>query len=337
MPLSNRRFLIRVDGDKQIGMGHAVRMRHLAEALRARDAETLFVSRAGTPAFDLFCKAGLPVQPAPGDDEATNLVELCDDWAAHTVIFDLFDPKRDLVSGLKKSCRVVAFDAWSAPVLSRADAVINAIVFMYGRYEPHHVTGRLYEGPAYMILDPAIGALAPSVFKKDVSRIFVALGGADTHDSTASVIAALSEIDRPIELRVNLGPAAQETPALARAAAASPHAIAILKGVPSMGDELRAADLAVIGGGILLYEAARLGVPTAALASDDHELLNIDYWKSQGTAELLGDGRRLDKSAAANTLCSLIDDSEKRRRMASQGPALVDGRGLDRCLEILAA
>ena len=85
----------------------------------------------------------------------------------------------------------------------------------------------------------------------------------------------------------------------------------------------------------MLYELAALGVPAAALAAEEHEVLNIRYWANAGSAADLGDWRAFDPGRIAAAIAALIADRAARAAMSAAGRTAVDGGGLARCLAVL--
>ncbi|MCC7016152.1 MAG: hypothetical protein IT564_02980 [Rhodospirillales bacterium] len=329
------RVLIRVDGSRGIGLGHAARMRALALALRERGDEITVATRRNTVGATLMADAGLKLRELPDPPGPGDLAEATDQVRPDLTVVDTLATTEAELAALRGK-RIVAFDDWGAG-LRLADAVVNAIVFHWERYRREDARAKLYEGPAYMILSPEIArraGRAPAVAPA-ARRLFLAFGGTDTRDLTPKMLDVLSRLPGPLEIRVNLGPGAACAGETRAAAARIPHPVAVLAGAPSLADELASADLAVCGGGNMLYELAALGVPAAALATEEHERLNVRYWANAGSAVDLGDWRAFDPDRIASGIAALIADPGRRAALSAAGRGAVDGRGLERCLGLL--
>lgn len=326
--------LIRVDGTPERGLGHVVRMQRLAAGLGARGHRIAFATIAGTLGERVLGEAGLLCHPLASAEPAS-FAALVAEQAPRLVIFDVLDTDAALMDAAGGR-PVLCFDDCGAG-LARAAAVINPIVFHWGRYAVADCRARLYEGPAYMILPPEIAALRDGRGgpERPGLRLLLAFGGTDTHGVTPRMVENLNRAAPPLSLRINLGPGAAPSAALDRAVAGSPHAIQVLDGVPSLLAEFAAADLVVCGGGIMLYELAALGVPAAALATEDHEAVNIAWFTARGTAIDLGHHHALAAAEAARRLVETLTDRSARAGLAGAGPALVDGRGLERCVTVV--
>jgi spore coat polysaccharide biosynthesis predicted glycosyltransferase SpsG len=97
-------------------------------------------------------------------------------------------------------------------------------------------------------------------------------------------------------------------------------------------EPLAACDVAVVAGGVTLYEACALGVPAVGLAVVEPQRKAIRSCAALG-AVLDAGGPGLDAAAAdrvARGVLRLLRDDPLRHAMASRGRRLVDGRGADR-------
>jgi len=94
--------------------------------------------------------------------------------------------------------------------------------------------------------------------------------------------------------------------------------------------ELKSADLALISGGFVKYEAAYCGVPACIVSLHSHqETLGLEFEKT-GAARYIGPLANLDGPRLRNVLKELQHSDATRRSMSIQGRSLVDGRGLSR-------
>jgi spore coat polysaccharide biosynthesis predicted glycosyltransferase SpsG len=333
--MAARRVLIRVDGTRDIGLGHVVRMRTLALAFRERGDPVTVATRQGTLGAKLMAEAGLAVRELPDSPAPDDLAEAAAALRPDLTVVDTLETTDAELAALRRG-RLVVFDDWGAG-LRLADAVVNAIVFHWGRYRREEARAKLFEGPAYVILPPDIAARAgraPNIAPV-ARRLFLAIGGTDSRGLTPRMLDVLARLSGPLEIRVNLGPGSNDADAVRAAAAHSPHRTEILAGAPSLADEFIRADLALCGGGNTLYELAALGVPAAAVATEDHEAANIRYWSGVGSAVDLGSWSALDGDRVAETVAALSADPARRGALSAAGLKTVDGRGLERCLAVL--
>jgi UDP-2,4-diacetamido-2,4,6-trideoxy-beta-L-altropyranose hydrolase len=324
--------LIRVDGTREIGLGHVIRQRLLARALMSEGAEVCAATLADSLGSELLDPI-LPLVPLSDPADAGELRQAIDAHDPDLVIFDLFPSRPSLLTALGGRA-LLAFDD-TGPALGVAKAAINAIVFHYDEYDVSKAKARLFEGPDFILLDPSFASVSHPAPAAQARRIFLAFGGTDTRDLARLALDALALVAPPLEVRLNLGPSRPPSSGLAAAAQRSPHKVALLPGVSSLADEFQAADLAICAGGLMLYELAAAGLPALAIAGEAHEIRNIDYWAGRGSVASLGSWANFNPGLAAARIEAVIADRKSRQDMADKGKAAVDGRGLERCLGIV--
>ncbi|CAO3460729.1 hypothetical protein [Azospirillum argentinense] len=327
-------ILIRVDGDHAIGLGHIFRMRALTQRLIGNGFPVALAVQRETPGEMVLREAGLTVHGLADDEAFLPLARNC---GARVVILDVLNTSVDLLRTLRQTGirRLVTLDD-EAGGLEEADLVINAIVSLAGRYDAAACRAQLYEGPAYMILQPEMVRSGPPQPAPDrARRLLLCFGGSDTRGLSARVLTALGTLPGPLDLHLNLGPAALQDEELISARMASPHLVTVMRGVPDLAACFQSMDLVLCAGGIMLYELAALGVPAAAIAAEPHELATVDFFAGAGCALNLGYYATLEPNDLTVRLASLLNSAARRRDMARCGPLLVDGEGLGRCVRLI--
>lgn len=336
-PNAVKHILIRVDGSHTIGLGHIYRMKSLAEKLLALRFRVTFVTRPDTVGAKILQKAEFEI-----------FFQIEDDWLISPTVFQKFssdliildilatDPKQ--LSELREisGSPLVSFDDTGAG-LKHADCVINALVFTWGQYEANACNATLYEGPTYLILQP----LPRKRWEYEISsgqekNIFMAFGGTDDHDVTQRMLEALNGIEFILNIFINLGPGSEFDPIAEAAITGSPHNIEILHSEPDLFARFLETDLVICGGGIMLFELAALGVPSAAVATERHEISNINFATNSGFTRALGWEGDMNFDDAAVEISNLLVDNETRRQMSRRGLEIVDGGGLNRCAAIVS-
>jgi spore coat polysaccharide biosynthesis predicted glycosyltransferase SpsG len=109
-----------------------------------------------------------------------------------------------------------------------------------------------------------------------------------------------------------------------------------------LGVALSTADVAVVAGGITLYEACALGVPAVAVAIVPSQCPTVTAFAARGAAVDGGLLRPGGPDAAealrrvGDQVARLLDDSVGRRRLARAAKAAVDGQGAARVARAVA-
>lgn len=330
-----RTALIRADGSHETGLGHVYRMRALAVELNNRGWQVEFLSRQDRVAVGLVESAGIRVHTFAEKGFWKCLEKAVENFDPEVVICDVLETSPDMMAGIRRRVNacVVNMDDVGAG-LQLADVVINAMVFQWGRYDSTKCRARLLEGPDYMILQPDLlryaGRHRP--VSKNAVDVLMAFGGTDTHFVTERVLDAVNKMDTRLNLKVSLGPGTARTSGFEQAVQASPHFVSVVQSCPDLFREMVAADIVLCAGGVMLYELAALGVPSVSVATEPHEVFNMDYWAGIGTTIPAGCEKNLDGHRVTAAVLDLAKDPDRRFEMSRKGRRAVDALGLQRCV-----
>lgn len=346
------RVLLLTRGDAQWGLGHLHRVSWLVDVLAAQrpplhpavccldsaEARRFWAGRAAHVDFT-----------APDTDSselgAALALELTDRDA---VVVDWLDSAPGLVCALRGSgARVVLLDDYGA-ARQHASLVVNALLAPLQMDDKQVGRARLVGGARYVQLPPIIIRLRGTVVATaraleteltrplepgiEVHSVLVSFGGSPRAPLIELALSALAEAG--YGGRVIVMPAPEGRP---------PDGGLDVEWVPA-GEQfhslLAAADLAICGGGLTLYEAAFLGVPVVAIAQpspvpghEDHQLGTINKLAGAGCCLALGMAGDVSRQQLSGALGELLADPKRRGRMSAAGLSLLDGRGLMRTVE----
>jgi spore coat polysaccharide biosynthesis predicted glycosyltransferase SpsG len=324
-------ILIRAAAGPRIGFGHLVRARTLARVLEA----DVRISVRGTPAATRRARAlGLPLA------HAVLSRALAEDGPFDLVIVD--DPSevraRQAVGAARAvRARVAAIRDAGRPRIP-ADLVIDGSVIR--RRAQGNV--RAWTGPRYALLDPAIAARRCSRRAADGSanapRVLIALGGGSRQRLAAAIAEAIVAACPGALARIASGLTANGQ----SWASSLPQRVEWLGPLPSLADELWACDVAVLAGGMTLYEACALATPAVSLAIVRGQVPAVRAFAAAGAA--LDGGLCVAKGAlalrraarrVARQVRRVLDDAALRQRLAYNGHVLIDGAGARRVARLL--
>lgn len=301
--LNRRRIVFRVDGSREIGMGHVSRALTLAGHLL--DHELLFLMRADHPAgIELVRASHYPVRAFAGDPIAA-LAEANPD----IVINDILDTELDYVRALRdRGWFVVNFEDLG-PGNHAAHLVVNALY--NPRYpEPHMVWGAQYADLRDEFYSAPVKTVTP-----DVRRVLVTFGGADPANLTARTLDALASLPGDFEVQVILGLAYEPRPALRERIAALGPRFELREQVRDMSRRIHAADLVITSAGRTAYEVAAIGTPCVVLCQNAREQRHLFALAENGFINL-GLGSDVPDDLLRDTLRRVIDDFEGRQLMS---------------------
>lgn len=302
--------VFRVAAGPRLGFGHLARCRALAAALGVAPRVSIRGSLATRRAA---ARMGLRVVPGGRralDRMRPQLVVVDDPSPRHAAAWVRAARQRG-------SCVAAIHDAGIGRV--EADLAIDGSVLALGTRGPVDLAG-----PRFAVIDPRIAALCPRRRRAGTEAICVAVGGgAHVFSLVPPVVAELARIAPGADIRVAPGFTARgRRPALPSGRWMTPG------GLPRA---LASAHLAVVAGGLTVYEACALGVPAVAVSVVPAQRPTIEALARRG---VVIDGGALDRAGAARhvgaRVAALLAAPAERRRLSVSGRRLVDGRGAAR-------
>jgi UDP-2,4-diacetamido-2,4,6-trideoxy-beta-L-altropyranose hydrolase len=100
-----------------------------------------------------------------------------------------------------------------------------------------------------------------------------------------------------------------------------------------MKEVMLESDIAISACGQTLYELARVGVPTIAMAIVDNQFYNANSWQRSGFISYAGWWERNKTLDNVKSSLELLKDKKVRNKMSKIGSALIDGKGSRRVVE----
>lgn len=345
---------IRVDASRAMSLGHLTRCLTLADALKARRAEIVFLSAPETAAWRGLVEArGHEIRflalDSPGaaveggtahadwlpwdwraDAEATlAAIDAPLDW----LIVDHYALEANWERALRaRAARIMAIDDLAdrphdCDLLLDQNAQDEAEDRYAGLVPP---AARRLVGPRYALLRPQFAAARGRVRDGSVKRILVFMSTMDANGATLLALDALSGARlAAISVDVVIGSSSPHLDAIqARAAARGQTTVHV--DAEDMAALCNAADLSIGSGGVAALERCCLGLPTIALSIAPNQEPGLANLGARGAVVLVGSLERCGSATLADATKALIEDPLLTMNMAAVAAALVDGRGAER-------
>lgn len=325
-----KRILFRCDGGQisEIGLGHVVRCVALAqECSRQPTVEVQFLVRGTEAAFQLVRAAGFPlVALSPKEDHGTATLQLLVSFNPDIIVVDCWQLESGYLPLLKKTGVIVATLDYTGADRSLADLSVNAIL----------PTGDgLYEGYDYLVLPKGVAEFAPHpVDHSEARRVFVSFGGYDPANLTHRFAEAAARLGDGLQYDIVVSRAYQDYQNLQDRFASTSN-LHFHQDPPNYTELLHEADIALVSGGLTMFQSVASGIPTQVIAQYPHQVDNVARLEKEGVAELLGRAESVDFVDVQQRLISLASDRKRRERMALAGRVLVDGLGLCRVSQLI--
>jgi spore coat polysaccharide biosynthesis predicted glycosyltransferase SpsG len=301
-----------------------VRCRSLARALGVRPLVAL---RGTSDAVHTALSLGCDVVRGPASKLIGSLrpdVLVVDDPIAG-------DAKRWIDAARRAGCVVVSVHDLGLGCLD-ADLIVDGSVTRW----PDSGRGELLTGTRYAVLDPAFSnrsedaadgntARAP---KARMPQVLIALGGGPRTELAREIANVLVGRDPRVDVRIAGGFLAPSAPKEPNVTWVGPRR--------GLVHEFVRADVAVVGGGVSLYEACASGVASVGVPVVEAQRPTVAAFVKRGAALGVAEYEDVRPEAVATDALALLADAALRRRLARKGRQLVDGRGAFRVAAAIA-
>lgn len=336
---------IRIDANKEIASGHLMRCCCIAEALKKKNIDSVFVT-CEQLAADMLKIRGFSYVLIKGkfNDLQQELPEFSDFIIKNNislVIIDSYFVTEEYLSALSAIVKTVYIDDLNSFIYP-VDTVINyTALFNADDYAAQYNKSKtkIYYGSKYTPLRSEFRAITHEI-KKDVTDILITTGGGDSYGFSAELCtsAALSgELSRK-NFHVICGELSTNSYTLQCLSKKNPS-LHLYNNVNNMSLLMQKCDIAVSAGGTTLCELCACGTPTICICCADNQILNIQTFSSRGLMLYAGDIRYDMKEVINNTfemISQLSCSHRQRRSMSSSMQKLYDGHGAERIAEIIA-
>lgn len=301
------RILFRAPAGAGRGFGHLTRTMALARALGVRP---LLALRGGAAAREAALSLGADVLASP---TVRALAALKPD----VLVID--DPIRRDAERWAKAARAAGAAVVTVHDLGLgahgADLVIDGSVT---RVRPLRSAGKVLAGTRFAVIDPVV--TRRSTVKPAVPRVLIALGGGP-HARRAQAIADRIAASYPkAEVRIAGG--------FVSPSGRSSTRVRWIGAPRGLAGELARATVAVVGGGVSLYEAAAIGVPAVSVPVVKSQVPTVRAFARKRAAVAVP--FEAPPIETASKVVSLLNDEARRRALARRSRQLVDGRGAAR-------
>jgi spore coat polysaccharide biosynthesis predicted glycosyltransferase SpsG len=322
------------------GIGHVMRSLALAEELKGRGAEVVFVCDSHTVpwANDQILARDIPVEPAVWTPDEH--VELFARLGLDAVVFDSYDLDAEVFTAVRAS---------GIPTLAIVDGELRgaeADVFVDQNLgseldEPELPAGATrLAGLDYVLLRDEVLSLRPleppAPRADGVPKVFAFFGGTDAFGAGPYVVAALAATGVPFEATV-VAPGEDLAEAIGAVELSAGQYVEVIGPTSQLAKAVVASDLAVSASGTSTWELLCLGATAGLVCVVDNQVMGYERAIATGAAVGVGvlSDLKVDPSDAAAVLRKLLTDPVERARVAAAGWKLVDGQGRVRVADAL--
>lgn len=315
-PACDARVLFVAAAGPRRGYGHLVRSISFARALGVRP---LLAVRGGRRVEEAALALGADVVPAATPRILRRMrpdVVIVDDPVARAA-------RRWMASARRAGALVVSVHDLGIGC-RESDLLIDGSIT---RTKPAAGGRPSLTGSRFALLDPAVGAVAQAGRSAHNRRVLIALGGGPRVRLAGAIADAIVALDRNVEVRIAGGFVVAP-----RIAASNVVWIGATRGLAA---ELSQASAAIIAGGVSLYEACALGVPTVSLPVVSGQIPTVRAFGRKRAVVAAPFGASAHDVASRTV--SLLNAPARQRVLTRRARALVDGQGALRAAAAVVA
>lgn len=313
------------EASQNVGFGHLMECIAIAEQCRGFSNISFCLYNSDNRAAGILAGKELP---SFGRDRAIEDIALDRDydWIFMNTRNNSFSHQNSLVT---RTGNFIVLDELGNIKVNCHSLINFSINDQWHKYDYEGKAPRLFLGPDYYPVRDSLIRARESRAQIDGS-VLVTLGGADRTNTTLRLANILRELKgTPVTYVIgpgsgltedDLGPVLRDAPAQK-----------VVKAPRNFEELMAAHQFIVSSGGNTLYEAAFLGKSTLIVWEDTHEKVQGELFEQKGRARIVGGPYRIDR----DLIMKLVTDSRTTDKQKTGGPAMVDGRGLNRITSII--
>jgi UDP-2,4-diacetamido-2,4,6-trideoxy-beta-L-altropyranose hydrolase len=343
-------LIIRADASTKIGTGHIMRCMALAQAWQSQGSDAAFISHCESDSLrHRIESAGIgfrPLeQPHPHPSDLQTTLQLLERLASHQperlwLVLDGYHFGPAYQQEVRAAgYRLLTVDDMAHLPYYHADVVLNQNITAEQLAYPCGPETLLLLGARYALLRPEFLKWQDCHWEiPEVARkVLVTLGGSDPDNVTLKVIRGLREAKvEGLETKVVVGPQNPHLLELQRAVRDCPAPIHLMHSSQDMAGLMAWADVAISGAGSTCWELAYMGLPAVLLVLAENQRSGAEGLHQAGAAVNLGWHQQVKVSEITDELTVLCHDYRRRQELSYNSQRLIDGKGAQRVLNVLA-
>lgn len=334
------KIYIRTDMNDKIATGHMMRCIAIADALRKKKVEAIFII-ADENAVNLLKNRNykfivLHTNWNDKEGELPILQHHIQKLNIKKILVDSYEVTEKYFRKLHNWVRVMYIDDLNLFSYEVDALVCYANYWRKFQYAQWNDNVKKYLGVKYTPLRENFWNCEPHKIKDNVECLLLLTGGTDPCNIVSKVLEGI-EKECFFRIEVICGAYNQNYNKLKEQYKFEKNVV-FHKAVDNIEEYMQEADVAISAGGTTLYELCALGVPTISYAFVDNQLDNVNQFQADNIIDYAGDAREENIVNKINIyLKQYMKDMELRKKKSLQMQKLIDGKGAERIAEALIA
>ncbi|RJP61680.1 MAG: hypothetical protein C4541_01385 [Candidatus Auribacter fodinae] len=335
--MNNRIFekpiLYCVHGSHDIGLGHIMRARSLCTVLRRNTIQPLVLTSSPDYVVSEIASWGVQVENVPDGDIYQKALSYRDRYNARIVVQDVRDTDEATVRALAdEDFYLIHFDDLGSG-RDYADVLIDANL---SEKQISSISGQIRMfGKQYMVMDPVFSEIhdRDKSVAPVVRNLVISLGGSDPRNLTPWIVELLGSHLQKFQIKVVVGSGVKDAERVKQLC--SKFHYEYIYDTDSMGELLYEADIAIISGGVTLYEAVASGTPSLVLPQVEHQYDIGREFERLGFCFCPFSYNEKDAWKFLQAFSRVIKNKELREAMSLRGKEIIDAKGVFRIANLI--
>jgi UDP-2,4-diacetamido-2,4,6-trideoxy-beta-L-altropyranose hydrolase len=317
-------FII-TEGGSLIGSGHITRCISIYDAFRERHISPTFVIN-GDEAGLRFLR-GYKKVVFNWLEEKERLLNLINN--ADIAVVDSYLADASFYNHISDIVRVPVYIDDTMRIDYPRGIVVNGTIYAEKFNYPKKKNVTYLLGSKYIPLRKEFRDMPEKENKEKIKTVMITFGGEDIRNLTPDVLKIISDNFPEYSKLVIIGSCFKNIE-LIKSVKDKNTSLIYSPYANKMKETMLRSDIAISAGGQTLYELARVGVPTVAIAADDNQMNNIIGWEKTGFIEYAGwwDDKKVFKNLLRKI--NVLSKTKIRGKKKIAGRRRVDSLGASR-------
>lgn len=322
-------LLYRADSGHSIGLGHIVRAKNICGELSKKGIIPIIITCSPQNIVKNLHSLGFKVITLSENTGHLNaIIETLRKTNATILINDILDTDEEYSRQLKtQGIQLIHFDDLGQG-RCYADILIDAN--LPPTKQALEETQLQLFGKDFMAIDSRLAPFhdCEKTIPKTARKITVSFGGSDPRGLSQWILDNNSELFAPFDITVVVGNACKNTAEIAETC--NRYGYTFIHNTDAMPELLFSSDLAIISGGITLYEAACAGTPSLVIPQVEHQYTIAKHFEHLGITLCPFAHDELKPRLFELAFRHLAYDKISRSHMSKRGKKEIDGKGIFR-------
>ncbi len=332
---------IRADGGFEIGLGHIYKSIWLAKALIRKGFKIVFLTTEDEASSRLIADENFEAIIFPKSLSEGQKIQRLNQWVSQTnpkfLVIDHWSWPNEFWSQLHRVNKTKYIGMNVPPQgISHFDLAFQGIRETLKSNEYYSSGCRVFNGVDYLLMSPEFKAFRngwkpPAKFKK----LLLTFGGTDVANFSIKSLEFFNSKSWDFDISLVLGPGVSDIKSIQKNISKSCLRVNLMSNVSCLPHLMTNADLVISTGGLgTLSELALTGAPAIIVSAVDHQKDNAFKFRDYGILDRTNN-TGVWPDEIDDDLNYFLENSHNLNELSKRWNGLVDGKGIDRIVNIL--